>query len=315
MKILRKKQHIPDRRRNLAHEGQGRAVPVDIDQRYAFRRNRTLTGSLSSAVTSVNEHRAELKSSRVQAHDLRHRRRHLAGLLALIVAVCIVLGWILYQSIAIPQVVANGVRQPIDQKYYASKIQDYLNGHFFERSRLTLNTQNLAAYLQANGCPEVASVDSQTRFSGLGAAQVTLTMRRPAISWSSAGQRLYVDGDGNAFTKNYYAEPSVEVVDQTGIQAKDNQVLVSNRFLGFVGKVIGRFAAQQRVVTKVILPASTTHQIVVELQDVKPQIKLSIDRPAGEQVEDAVRSIAYLSAKGIEAQYIDVRISGKAYYK
>ena len=34
-----------------------------------------------------------------------------------------------------------------------------------------------------------------------------------------------------------------------------------------------------------------------------------------EQAEDAVRAIAYLNAKGISPEYLDVRVSGKAYYK
>jgi hypothetical protein len=42
---------------------------------------------------------------------------------------------------------------------------------------------------------------------------------------------------------------------------------------------------------------------------------MSVDRPAGEQAEDAMRAIKYLQSKGMTPAYIDVRVGGKAYYK
>ena len=42
---------------------------------------------------------------------------------------------------------------------------------------------------------------------------------------------------------------------------------------------------------------------------------MTVDRPAAGQVEDAVRAIRYLTNRGITAEYIDVRVSRRAFYK
>lgn len=294
---------------------EGRATKADLDERYSFRRNRTLTGSLSSGVSSVNEHHAELKSARIRAHDLRKHRRNLLMAFFGAAIVITVLGTAVWYSIAVPRVVLKGVTQAADASIYEQKIQSYLNEHFLERSRLTLNTGHLVEYLQDNGCPEVAEVSPDMSFSGLGSSKLSLTMRQPAVGWKTGATKLYVDVDGNAFQKNYFEEPGVEVVDQTGIEANNNQILASNRFLSFIGRTIGRFSAQGFTATKVILPVNTTRQLLVSLEGVSYPIIISVDRPAGEQVEDASRAIRYLTAKGIAVQYIDVRVSGRAYYK
>lgn len=315
MKLLRKKQQLPARRSGT-HDRVGRASAESLEERYTFRRNRTLTGSLSSGVTSVGERHAELRSPRVQTHDLRRHRRKLFGWWLVVSFVAGLLGYLIFQSIALPRVVvAGGTTQPIDVVQYEDKIQAYLNGHYTERSRLTLDTDKLSAYLQTHGAPEVQAVSPTMSFAGLGATRLSVTMRRPAVSWKTGGSQLFVDQDGVAFEKNYYDAPAVEVIDQTGIQAQNNRILASNRFLGFIGRMIGKLSNQGYRVTKVVLPENTTRQLLISVDNVAYPIKFSVDRPAGEQAEDAARSIRYLQARDVTPEYVDVRVSGKAYYK
>lgn len=315
MRLFNKKQPQPSRRAGRYSRD---SVTIDDDSvrfQQTFRRNRTLTGSLVSHVQGAGERHGELRSPRVQVHDLRHHRRRLLYALLTVLATVGVLAFMIYESVAIPRVVTP-LGTLTDQSIYANKIQDYLNGHFLERSRLTLNTAHLIEYLQQNGCPEVASIVDKPVFGGIGVTTFTLNMRKPVVSWQTGTTTLYVDAEGNAFTRNYYETPSVEVVDQTGIQAQQNQVLVSDRFLGFIGKAVGRLKEQGYSATRVVLPPNTTRQILVSLEGVPYSVKLSVDRPAGEQAEDAARSIRYLAARGIQpAEYLDVRVSGKAFYR
>ena len=59
---------------------------------YTYRRNRTLTGSLVSRVPSAGESKAQLRSPRMHAHDLRRTRRRvvlsLGVVVGLLAAVC-----------------------------------------------------------------------------------------------------------------------------------------------------------------------------------------------------------------------------------
>jgi hypothetical protein len=68
-------------------------------------------------------------------------------------------------------------------------------------------------------------------------------------------------------------------------------------------------------VTKVVLPASTTRQLQLSLQNVPYMVKVSVDRPAGAQAEDTARSIRYLSSRGMTPQYLDVRVEGRVFYQ
>lgn len=320
MKLFRKKssKKPPARRRGsaVASAGVGVRTPSeDLDQRYAFRRNRTLTGSLSSDVESANVHHMELRSPRVHGHDLRAHRRRLGSLFVGVAAGSAVLGYIVYQSLAIPQVSVKGALAPVDTTKYTGTIQTYLDGHFLQRLRSTLDVNQLTAYLQEHGSPEVASIAPDISFGGLGKGTLVVEMRRPAVVWHAGSTVSYVDTAGNAFSKNYYAEPTVQIVDQTGIKTSGTQVLASNRFLGFVGKVIGQMSTQGHTVNKVVLPENTTRQVEVYMDGVGYPIKLSVDRPAGEQAEDAARAIKYVTGKGIAPEYLDVRVSGKAYYR
>lgn len=315
---LRKKQSLPARRTHgFTHEV--RTPNTHITEQYSFRRNRTLTGSLSSNVVSASEPNAELQSDRVQAHHLRRHRRRLFVMFLAVLMVCIGLSWIIYESIARVAIVVSTGSSTVSQQdkaLYEQKIQAYLNGHFFERSRVTLQVKQLTSYLQDNGCPEIKSANISATFTGIGIGQIRLEMRRPVVSWTTANAQVYVDDDGVSFQRNYFSNAAiVAVVDETGIKAQNNQILASNSFLSFMGYAVRSFKEQGFTVSKVVLPADTTRQIQVSLNGVGYPIKLSVDRPAGEQAEDASRAIRYLASKGISAQYIDVRVSGRAYYK
>lgn len=129
MKLMRKKQQKPARR-SLHVSGEGRAAPEDLAQRYAFRRNRTLTGSLSSDVVSATEQRAELRSARMQAHDLRKHRRKLSSILFIVLLIVAGLGYLIFESIALPNVEIKGLAG-VETSTYEQKIQQYLGTRFF----------------------------------------------------------------------------------------------------------------------------------------------------------------------------------------
>lgn len=305
---------VPSRRLDTAEQGRAHPTSASLDARYAFKRNRTLTGSLSSNVSSVNEHGAELKSARVHTHHLRRHRRHATAALFGVLAVAAGMAFLVYQAILTATVTTSSPGR-IDVAMYGDAVQDYLVKRPLERFRFSLNTAGMASYLQSHGFPEVDAVSSDITLDGFGKASLHIVFREPVVAWRTGGSTMYVDSKGNTFERSYYQDPGVQVVDQTGIPTQDNQVLASNTFLGFIGKVIGRMKENGYHVTQIVLPANTTRQVQVMLSGVGYPIKFSIDRPVGEQSEDASRAIRYLASKDISVQYLDVRVSGRAYYK
>ena len=278
-----------------------------------FRRNRTLTGSASSSVRSTNESKAQLKSERVQAHELVRKRRGI-GVLFLIVstgAFCLFL--LISQFTATPLVRADDVTMQIDTGAYERAIQDYLGSRPAERFRFLLNEKELNGYIKST-VPEVSNVRVEG-VAGLGKSNFILTMRTPIAGWSVNGRQQYVDDSGVYFAINYFSEPAVQIVDKSGIPVVAGQAIASNHFLEFVGLVVGLSKAQGYTVVSVIIPQHTTRQVQLQLKDAPYPIKFSVDRKAGEQVEDMTKAIKWLTSKNVTPEYLDVRVTGKAFYK
>jgi hypothetical protein len=306
MGLFSKKQPETSRRR------QSDALNESLDERYTFRRNQTLTGSLSPNVVTANDMSAQIRSPRAHVHELARRRQHVGLIFLMISLVCIVLGVLILQFTASVHVRSSELTTQLDGRYVRD-IEDYLNRQPVERLRFLLREDHLLAYLQSVA-PEVASleVDGAT---GYGTTGFVVTMRQPIVAWNINGKRQYVDTTGTAFTRNYFDDPAVQVVDESGIQIAGGETVASNRFLGFIGRVVGLSRQANYAVTDVILPRGMTREVDIRLDGVGYPVRFSVDRPAGEQVEDMDRAMTWLNVQDKKPEYLDIRVSRRAFYK
>jgi cell division septal protein FtsQ len=295
------KNDIP-RRRQSSDFVRTPSVP---DPNTQFRRNQTLSGV---------KRQDEPVSERTRMHHLARRRRHISAILTLVIAIIIVLGALLSQFTG--HVVVAGSSQALTQTIkpanYEKAINDYLAIHPVERLRFALNEDALSQYVSSI-LPEVAHV-KLTSTDSIVQSNFTLTLRKPVAGWQINGHQYYVDDTGVVFQNNYYETPTVQIVDQSGVSPEQGTIVASARLLSFVGRVVALAGQGSYTVTQAILPAGTTRELDVQLKDVQPRVKLSIDRGAGEQVEDMIRSLTYLQSQGKSAQYVDVRVSGRVVY-
>ena len=278
-----------------------------------FRRNRTLTGSLSSQVGSANERQADLKSPRIHAHDLAHQRKKLSSILGGIITVSVVLAGILYQFTARPIATSADGSIAIDAARYEQELEKYLQRHPVERLRFVMNADRLNEYISTQ-LPEVVSVDVGG-FGGFGASTFDIAVRKPLVSWMIGSTQYFVDANGVPFEKNYYETPAVRIIDQSGAPQTSGTAIASTRFLNFVGRTVSLTSDQGLTVEQAVIPQGTTRQIELRIEGHDYPIKLSLDRPVGEQVEDMKNTIEYFSSKNIVPEYADIRVSGKAFYK
>jgi hypothetical protein len=218
---------------------------------------------------------------------------------------------LILQFTASAAVSAVGISAQLDQQY-EKVIQDYLATRPVERLRFLMNRDSLNNYVKAK-LPEVASIDIGDH-GGFGKTVFNVSIREPLVGWSIQGKQQYVDASGTAFTRNYYPAPSVQIVDNSGIRPESGQV-ASNRFLSFVGRAVGLAKVQGYKVIQVAIPAATTRQVELRIEGLDYPVKLSVDRGAGEQIEDMVRSIHWFQQHIQPPQYIDVRVSGKVFYR
>ena len=297
------KNDAPHRRQNNGDFVRTPATPGSSTQ---FRRNQTLSG--------VRRPENEPVSERTRMHHLARQRRNVGAIFTLVLGIVIILSILLSQFTG--HVIVAGASQPVTRTIkpvnYEKAINDYLGTHPVERLRFALNETALSAYVTTI-LPEVSHV-ALTSTSNIVESNFTLTFRKPVAGWQINGHQYYVDATGVVFQNNYFETPGVQIVDQSGVSPEQGTIVASARLLSFVGRVVALAGQGSYAVTQAILPSGTTREIDVQLKDIQPRVKLSIDRGAGEQVEDMIRSINYLKFVDRSAQYIDVRVSGRAAY-
>lgn len=271
-----------------------------------YRRNQTLSGVQRAPISDT---------PRGKAHSLTVQRRKIGGIFGLVLTVVILLTLLISQLMA--QVTVSSSTQQLttsfDGQQYEKAINDYLGLHPAERLRFTLNEPALGEYV-ASVLPEVKAV-KVSGVKGVVDTQFAVTFRQPVAGWQINGNQFYVDSDGVVFETNYYETPSVQIVDESGIRPDEGSTVASSRLLGFLGRVVAQAQGRGYTVTQAILPANMTRELDVQLKDIQTRIKLSTDRGAGEQIEDMARSLQFLQQRGETAEYIDVRVSGRAAYK
>ena len=286
-----------------------------IEQRYAFRRNRTITGSTSSDIKSGNELNATVRSPRAQAHHLSSLRRRVIIYLGLVLLVVFLLYLLLSQLIAATVIKVEGTvaLSAQDSSGYQQSLDEYFAARPLERLRFSLDNPKLLSHMQASH-PDIESLTISS-LDQLGEALVVIKPRQAIARWNVAGKRQYVDAKGVVFERNYAKDPTLQIVDDSGIDNKGSASIASRRFLGFVGLAVGLADNDGLKVTKITIPSLTTRQIELKLKGVKPYFKLSVDRSVGEQMEDVTRLQHHLAQKGLKPEYVDVRVKGKAYYR
>lgn len=312
MSLFNKKKDTP--RRRITDD-----VVVDRQASSAnvFKRNRTLTGSTSNRFSAVGGASSDLESSRSMAHRLSMQRRKVASMLMIVVLVLVALWLIISHTTAYATITINdtsSIAKPIDKSRYSKVIQDYLGTDPIGRLSFFLDKSSLNSYVQSK-LPEVGSV-TQRGMDGLGGTNFAITMRRPVAGWQINKRQYFVDLNGVPFEKNYYLDPNVQIVDNSGVSVKnDATAIASSRFLAFVGKVVHQSSQNGYIVTSASLPYGTTRELEVRVKGLNYPVKFSIDRAVGEQVEDMAAALRYFVSHKMTPQYVDVRVSGKAYYK
>jgi hypothetical protein len=281
---------------------------------YAFRRSRTLTGSVSSEVRAAAESRSQLKTPRLKLQDLHALRRKLMIRLGMTLLAALFLVLLIAQFIGLTQNVTYAVaptKTPATSEYLAT-IHQYFVTKPFEQFAFSVNDKNLSNFVAAKHA-EVASVTITEGSKGYGFG---IQLRQPLLSWNANKGQFYVDGQGVAFEKNYFAEPALTVSDESGITPETAGAVVSGRFIRFLGQLVG--AVNQHnigAVTQIRIPPNATHQLDIRLEGKGYTIKTNIDRDPNGQAEDIANAVKHIEGDGKKPEYIDARVEGKAFYR
>lgn len=297
---------VPRRRRIVEDDIEMPAGTSVNSSNNQFRRNQTL---------SSYRHNTPEESSRQKVHHLALQRRKLSGIFFVVAAATVLLIVLLWQLMAQVHVVTSTKQlgASFDSTRYEEMINEYLAVNPAQRLRFALNEHDLTNYV-ASRLPEVEAL-SLTGAAGIAQSNFAVTFRTPVAGWQIDGTQYYVDADGVVFDMNYYTTPTVQIVDESGISPEQGTAVASTRLLGFLGRVVAQAGERGYTVTRAVLPADTTRQLDIYVEGSDTRLKLSVDRGAGEQVEDADRVLKQLATQGSKPEYVDVRVAGRAAYR
>ena len=275
-----------------------------------FRRSRTLTGSISSHVIAAVESASQLRSPRLEEHDLRGHRRKLTGLLFASLVLAGACAWLLDSTIV---AMSPDASSKTSQRHI-ELVDQYLQQRPLERLSFVLDHDRLTRSIQKSA-PEVAAV-SLSGDDMFAQYTLSVTERQPLAQWKIGSDVYVVDAEGVAYQETAINTAGlIQVKDESGLPLASQKV-ASRNTMQFIGRVVSQLQAQGAgTVAEIILPAGQLKEIDVVMANRPYRIKLHTDRAPAGQATDVLQALRHLDRNGTVPAYIDARVEGKAFYR
>lgn len=196
---------------------------------------------------------------------------------------------------------------------YEAAAQKLLSGSVSNRSKLTVDPNGVSKALAAE-FPELQAVSMS----------IPLASNRPVLYVQPAVPSLILQTlHGNyALNKNGLvlsrldSLPSgiAEVVDQSGLAPVPGKQLLPSSTVQFVETVAFQMKAAQLTVSAFVLPAGAPYELDARLDNHPFVVRFNLQADALTQSGAAVATIEQLGST-VPANYVDVRVPGRVYYK
>jgi hypothetical protein len=150
---------------------------------------------------------------------------------------------------------------------------------------------------------------------------VYIQTTQPALTLAARDGSFIIGANGKALLRadqlpstNKLSIPQVN--DQSGLEVKVNQQALSSVDVSFIQTVVGQLAARHFTVASMVLPAGAS-ELDVKLDGQPYTVKFNLESgDARQQAGTFLATQSKLASQHITpAEYIDVRVDGRAYYK
>lgn len=208
-----------------------------------------------------------------------------------------------------------------DAEQYQQAAAKHLGSSVWNKNKITVNTGKASADLQKQ-FPELADVAITLPLIGHRPIY-HLRANPPAFILQAINGSYVLDSGGKALiAKDAASESTIKdlttITDQTGLRAQIGKQVLSSSEADFMRTVVDTFAAKNITVTALVLPADGAHELHVRLAGKAYLVKFNMldNKTARQQAGTYLATINSLSAQNIvPAQYVDVRVLGRAYYQ
>jgi len=143
---------------------------------------------------------------------------------------------------------------------------------------------------------------------------VTATLKQPSLGWSTGNQTYVLDKDGTVISTTVAAASLPVVYDGSNLPVTVGQKVASAHFVDFVSQVVPALGADGIGVTHLDIK-DTTYDLAATTNK-GYRLLFDTSRGVADEIADlkAVQRLL-VAQKHTPAEYIDLRIAGKAYYK
>lgn len=204
-----------------------------------------------------------------------------------------------------------------DQAAYQRAADKLLASSLWNRNKITIDTDKFSAQM-VKQFPELSSV-SVTLPLLAHRPVVYVQPAQPALILATDSGSYVIDERGRALLPANGSPTQTklpQVVDQSGLKIKLNQQVLSSDDVRFIQTVVRQLAAKQFTVSSLVLPANSS-ELNARLAGKSYFVKFNLrdDNPR-QQAGTFLATIANLQRKNtLPSQYVDVRVSGRAYYQ
>ncbi|MDB5178448.1 MAG: Cell division protein FtsQ [Patescibacteria group bacterium] len=228
--------------------------------------------------------------------------------LVLLILLLAAAGYGLWQAFAITTVSVKNTARREEIRQETLKL---VGGSWRIGNLLTFNEEELVSKLQQDD-PLLRSVTVKRRL--FHTIEITAVMKQPSMGWSSGNQGFLLDRDGTAIGVFPPGSQLPLVVDGSNLPVQVGARVTSGRFVGFVTELVPALAAEGIGVRGFNVKETTLDLDVVTNRGYR--LIFDTSRGVAEEMVD-LRAVQKLLAtqKKAPAEYVDLRVGGKAYYK
>lgn len=188
----------------------------------------------------------------------------------------------------------------------------------FNRNKLTVNTDKIATYLQKQ-FPELRVVSVTLPVVG-SQPVIYIQPAAPKLILVGKGGMYLLDSEGRALiTGNQVPDLDslkIPVVnDQSNLQLSLGKVVLPRDTVSFISQITGQLASKGIKINSMTMPAGAT-ELQVRIDRVGYYVKFNLHGNAREEAGAYLAIKDYLAKNHkTPAEYVDVRVENKAYYK
>ncbi len=209
----------------------------------------------------------------------------------------------------------NVIYRPHDQ--YQQIADEALAASALNRSKLSLQREAITEAIQQK-LPEATSIRLATPLVTRELV-ITIETAAPGVVVRSQGKQYLVTRNGTVITEVSTAEgteglPIIE--DQTGTAVEVGQPILTKQDVDLILALQKQFAVQKTPPVSYVLPRGILNELHLRFADKPYYVKIALNGDARVQAGTYLAMKENLEEQGITpAEYIDVRVEGRAYYR